>query len=68
MHTQKMCYIFETMFTMNQNKQRNVYNSLKYKKQYNKLYLNFLLDKVCLTKVYEYFNKITAFDCKFDYV
>ena len=68
MHTKKLCYTFETMFTMNQNKQRYVYNWLKYKKQYNKLYLNFLLDKVFLTNVYEYFNKLTAFDCKFDYV
>ena len=28
------------------------------------MYLNFLLDKLFVTKVYEYFNKFTAFDCK----
>ena len=35
------------MLTMHENTLKYVYNSLKYKKLYNKLYLNFLLDKIC---------------------
>ena len=28
------------------------------------MYLNFLLDKLFVTYVFEYFNKFTSFDCK----
>ena len=48
MHTKKVRCIFETTFTMHLNILNYAQNSLKYKKLYNKIYLNFPLDKVCL--------------------
>ena len=51
MHTKEACCIFKTMFTIQENTLNYVQNPLKYKKLYNKLYLNFLIDKVCLNKI-----------------
>ena len=51
MHTKEASCIFKTMFTIQENTLNYVHNPLKYKKLYNKLYLNYLLDKVCLNKI-----------------
>ena len=52
MRTKKVCCIVKAMFIIHENILNYFYNPLKYKKLYNELYnklsLNFILDKICL--------------------